>query len=420
MQEERISEKRTAGDALRLFIWNSGGLGFYLLCKWSLTIIVVRLSTGFEDAGYLALAMSITNLLYCFAAYGVRNYQVSDTKNEHTLNVYVTSRVITVVAAYFFCIVFCLFYLGFDKRSLIVLLYMILMAGEALSDVFQGAAQKHWRMDIVGLSFLFRGILLIGAFVIFYLISGLILAVMISSVLTWFVIYFFDIKQVKKIESFHMELKRDCIFRLLKKCFPLMAMVLIHIAFVSVARISVENNFGVDTLGIFNSATLPAAILFNATLFVFAPFVNILSLSFSQGNIKRFSRQFIYVCGIVIILISIAVLISETVGGYLLSLLFGEEIYRYAYLFTEALIVTGIASLLWFLCIVLTVIRRLMIIMIGCSIGFLCSLVSAPWFFENYGMSGANYMQFVGFGVSLAILLVAYVFYMRQFKKEEI
>jgi len=418
MQQERGLEKKTTGDVLRMFLWNSGGLGFYLLCKWSLTIIVVRLSTGFDDAGYLALAMSITNLLYCFAIYGVRSYQVSDINNEHTINTYVTSRLITVIAAQLCCILFCIFYYGLDKRSIIVILYMILMSGEALSDVFQGAAQKHWRMDIVGLSFLFRGILLISAFVIFYLISGLTTAVMISSVLTLLVIYFYDIKQVRKIEAFRLEFNRERILNLLKVCFPLMTMALLHISFVSVARIAVENTFGISNMGIFNSATLPAAILYNATLFVFAPFVNILSLSFSQGDIKRFGRQILYVFGIIIALVLIAVLISETMGGFLLSLLFGQEIYNYSYLLTEALIVTGVASLLWFIGIVLTVMRKLTIIMIGFSTGFICSLISMTWVLENYGMSGANYMQFIGFGISLLILLVAYCVYMRNIKKD--
>ena len=171
--QEVDNGKKTISDVLNAFIWNSGGLGFYLACKWSITILVVRLSTDYEDAGYLALAISISNMLYCFAQYGVRNYQVSDIKGEYNTNTYVTARILTVIAAQLICVLFCLAYIGFDKRSLIVILYMILMSGEALSDVFQGVAQKHWRMDIVGRSFIFRGVVLITTFVTFIKAKGL-------------------------------------------------------------------------------------------------------------------------------------------------------------------------------------------------------------------------------------------------------
>ena len=45
-------------------IWNTIGSFTYLICQWLLTLIVVRASTGFENAGNLALAISITNIFF--------------------------------------------------------------------------------------------------------------------------------------------------------------------------------------------------------------------------------------------------------------------------------------------------------------------------------------------------------------------
>ena len=42
--------------------WYSAGSITYLACQWMLSVVVVRLSSGFDDAGVLALAMAIGNI----------------------------------------------------------------------------------------------------------------------------------------------------------------------------------------------------------------------------------------------------------------------------------------------------------------------------------------------------------------------
>ena len=68
-------------------LWNSWGSMFYLGCQWLLTILVVRIS-GVDNAGLLSLAMSVSNIWYSLAVYGMRNFQVSDT-NENIQTVYI-------------------------------------------------------------------------------------------------------------------------------------------------------------------------------------------------------------------------------------------------------------------------------------------------------------------------------------------
>ena len=58
--------------------WNSIGSIFYLGCQWLMTVVVVWIA-GLETAGILSLAMSVSNIWYSFAVYGMRNFQVSDT-----------------------------------------------------------------------------------------------------------------------------------------------------------------------------------------------------------------------------------------------------------------------------------------------------------------------------------------------------
>lgn len=45
-------------------LWNTIGNIFYLGCQWLLSVVVVRISGSYADAGVLTLAISTTNVLY--------------------------------------------------------------------------------------------------------------------------------------------------------------------------------------------------------------------------------------------------------------------------------------------------------------------------------------------------------------------
>jgi len=401
-------------DVIRAFIWNSGGVSFYLVCKWVLTIFVVRFSNGYEDAGLLALAMSVTGVFYCLATYYIRNFQVSDVKGEYSDSIYVTTRLVTIAAAQFLCVLFCFVWLGFDTRSLVISLYMLLICGESFSDVMQGIAQKRWRMDIVGLSFIIRGTLMLSVFTGVYVFFGLVPAVICSALATLVAVCVFDARVTRKLESFKAEFNWSQISSLLRKCFPLMTIFLLYGLFAAVARIALEHETGVTMLGIFNTATLPALVIAQAALFIYIPLTNVLAQNFSDGDFKRFNRLFLLMCGAICVVFASAYVVVVNWGADVLGLIFGGDIIPYAYLLTEALVVAGLTSFLFFLIVVLTVMRRLVTILVGCATGFLCFLIASQWFFEIFGVSAANYIQIVGIGVSALVLAIAYVFALKK------
>ena len=63
--------------------------------------LVVRLSSGYEAAGTLSLAMSVYNIFAPFAIYRMYTHQVSDVKRENTVGEYFAFRIITSSAAWF-------------------------------------------------------------------------------------------------------------------------------------------------------------------------------------------------------------------------------------------------------------------------------------------------------------------------------
>ena len=87
-------------------LWNSIGSMTYLGCQWLVTIFVVRLSSGYDAAGLLSLAMAVVGIFGTFANYKMGTYQISDIKHEHTLGEYLGFRCFMLAVAFLCCIVY--------------------------------------------------------------------------------------------------------------------------------------------------------------------------------------------------------------------------------------------------------------------------------------------------------------------------
>ena len=89
----------------RGMLWTSIGSLFYFGCQWLTTILVVRLSSSYEAAGTLSLAMAIANLFTPFALYRMRTFQVTDVNDEFCTGEYMGFRIETSSIALAACII---------------------------------------------------------------------------------------------------------------------------------------------------------------------------------------------------------------------------------------------------------------------------------------------------------------------------
>ena len=186
-------------------LFNSVGSLYYLGCQWLLTVLVVRLGS-YESAGILSLCMSITNLFYTLASFGIRDFQVSDYNGKYSPAQYVSTRLLTcTVSAGLCCAVVGLNrgYTGYEAACIIV--YMLYRVAEALVDTFQAMEQKAERMDYNFISFVLRGtLLLVGFSAVLYLTKNLLLAIASIAVTSFAVVLLFDVPIGKKLTGFRL------------------------------------------------------------------------------------------------------------------------------------------------------------------------------------------------------------------------
>ena len=105
-------------------MWNMAGNVLYLFSQWILTIIIARM-VGYEELGVFSLAMSISNVGFTVAAWGIRNYQVSDVAHKYSDTEYLFTRVVTSIIAFGGVVAFAFICDYSGRQRMAIALYML-------------------------------------------------------------------------------------------------------------------------------------------------------------------------------------------------------------------------------------------------------------------------------------------------------
>ena len=72
-----VEKSRHPLSMRRHMLWNSAGPLTNLGCQWVITVLIVRLSSGFDAAGLYSLAMSVYGVFSQLAQYRTYTYCLS-------------------------------------------------------------------------------------------------------------------------------------------------------------------------------------------------------------------------------------------------------------------------------------------------------------------------------------------------------
>lgn len=394
-------------------LWNAFGNIVYVGLQWAVTVFVVR-TGGYTDAGYLSLAMSVTGTFQNIAHFGIRNYQVSDTNNKFTNSEYISVRLITCCLAFVFCTIFIYFSSYQKDLNISILCFMLFRLAENFADVLHGIAQKNGRLDIVGKSFLIRGITSVGTFCYIYYESknlwfGLLGMAIISGVVT----ILFDWNVVKKLTILDTNKVKGNRRLLIKECFPLFINLLLFAAITVVPRIFLEKIQGAEALGIYASIFAPAMLVQAGIGYLYMPLITIFSEYVHNKDWEAYSKLVIDLLKIVGVSSVLVLLLGKFFGAYFLRLLIGQSVLGYEYLLQGILFCVLLTAIASFLCALLTILRKFKVLLLGTTFSFTCCVLITPILTVKFGLNGTS--------ISLIIsLIVLIVLVFRSIKRNEI
>ena len=348
-------------------LYNAIGSLSYQLCLWLTTMLVVLLSDDYGNAGMLAFAMTIGNMMSGIGTYDMRTYQVSDVRHEYTQGEYVGFRLVTLAIGIAVTIAYATITSPDVATLAATIAYVLFKTDESFADVLYGVEQIAERMDFIGKSEMLRGMLVVTAFATTLRCTGSILIAIVAMLpagLTVTVLY--DIPHARRLMTIRPTIAKKTAIRLLMECLPMViGMTLIGMV-VSVPRQYYANAYGSDALGIYATIATPAVLVQAAVRYLYAPLLVDMAGRWAtygghdttgeNGN-SGFWWYALRVLAVMFLLIAISIPVLSICGEWLLGIVYGDRTSRYTYLLPGALVGTGLMALLGFMSDTLVICR---------------------------------------------------------------
>ena len=386
-------------------LWNTIGSVFYCACQWLITVLVVRLDS-FESSGQLSLAMTTSSSFSAISLFSMRQFQVSDVHEEYSSKEYYGSRIITCFIAQFACMLYAMFMVNTSNSYWCIVLFMLVRLAEAFVDVFHGINQKFNRYDIIGKSFLLRGILTLISFVGGLIFThNLIITLTIMAILNLLVTFVFDRIKTGQLEDI-MPIINKRVIQLILTCVPLVIFSFLLSLENLIPKNLLETLHGVEELGIYASIASPTLVVQVVASVIFTPFLPQFTKLYIDGDLENFKRMFRKIM-LALGSLSIIILIGASIfGRFGLKLLFGEMILEYYYLFIPIVLCTILTAMIWILSSIVIAMRQIRSLLIGIVLDFALCLCMATPIIEQYNKNGVSIVQIISYTIFLVYMII--------------
>ena len=394
-------------------MWYSAGSVTYLACQWFLSVVVARMSAGFDDAGALALAMAIGNIFTPLAYYNTRTYQVSDLKNEYTNEQYVAFRIVTTFLAFCACSVYAVVAAGLSLAP--VLAFLVYKSAVVIIDILHGVDQRYGRLDYAGVSLIAQGITSLLAFiVVFGLTQNLTVAICAMTATALIILFAFDARRASRLDSIAPRITLQTARKLAVVCLPAVVSGVLCSAVVTVARQFLYSMAGEAALGSYASVATLAAIVQMAASYIYNPLLGTFAELSLKGDSRGLLALIAKVCAAIVVITAAVSLLFLLFGEFGRTLLFGEKIIPYVYLLQPMLLCTAATAYIWFFMDVLIVLRRMKEVLIGNVVSFVAVFPLSWGLIRWCGPNGVSFAGAIAYAAG-CLMLVYYT--LRAIKK---
>lgn len=388
-------------------LWNTAGCLIYQGCQWLTTILVVLLSSSYENSGILAFAMATGNVYTGLATYNVRTFQVSDINNQFSSKNYIGFRIATILIATVACLAYSFAVAPSLSTGVAIAAYLLFKADESFVNVFYGIDQKAQRMDYIGISQGIRGILSIASFCLALILADdLTVAFVAMFVCCAAVTLLFDIPKSKKIDAIGFDLPRRICRDLFKLCAPSVIAILAYGLVATIARQWFGLQYGEEALGIYSAVATPCVLVQVMANYLYNPFLVPIARSWTSHNSSELLSQLKKLISGMLAVVAICLVAALVAGAPVIELIYGDSIKDYSWMITPAMVAASFMAIDCLLTDLFIVMRKyLLAALINIASLISCVILMTP-FTSMWYMNGVNIVISVSFAIGVAIGLI--------------
>lgn len=358
-----------------------------------LSMVVTRICS-LSDAGIMAIAFAVGNLMMTIGKFGVRNFQATDVDEKFDFSDYFWTRIVTVAAMlaasllYFF---YSIQMSGYNsKKSVVILAICLIYAVESIEDVFGGFYQQRQELDIGAKVFILRWSVILAVFIVDLLFGHGLKEASAAGALAC--IFSFGIFNTIAFHSFRVKIHHwnvDSVKQILVHCFPLFAVAFLSFYVTNAPKYAIDKYLSQEVSACYSFISMPVFIIGLLNGFLYQPCLVQMALEWRGHQVKQLCERVKKQCMILAGLTAVCVSGAYVCGIPILSFLYGTELRTYK---TELLILVlggGMLAYAGYFGVLLTIMRRQDLILYGYAGAAFLALCFFHRIIKKYQIMGA-------------------------------
>ncbi len=375
------------------YLWNSIG-GMLNAGQSVIILMVITRACGLEDAGIFSIAYATANLLLYFGNYGVRNYQVSDLKEQISFRDYLAHRGITVSAMLAASVIYSVYMVTFGSYSIekaaVVLAMCVLKCIDCVEEVFEGRLHQKGRLDLSGKMMTSRIVVSIGGMLVAVILTGnLLIGTITAVILAAATVGIYVRRNRNEIALEAGRVKASAIGTLMVSCFPVCAANFLSFYLTSAPKYAIDATMSETVQAQYNFIAMPVFVIQLLNMFMYQPVLVKMTMAWTEKRKRDFLASFGKIIAGLAVISAIVLAGAWLIGIQALSVLYATDLTA---LKTELMLILvgGIfLAMSGFLCAVLTIMRAQNGIPMVYLIGTVLSLLMTSRMTRAMGIRGA-------------------------------
>lgn len=408
------------------YLWNMIGSMLNAFQSVIFLMILTR-AVDLYEAGVFTIAYANANLFLNIGKYGVRNFQVSDARNQFNFQEYKISRYITVILMIIISILYTIYSSNVNnyeqEKSLTIIWMCLFKAVDALEDVYHGLYQRNDRLDVAGKCMTIRMVLTIiifGVCLIFYkkLLPSLIVTT-ISTTIIYIILNSlcyskfkveFEVPDIKSVSN-------KQIINILKICFPLFLGLFLAFYIGNAPKYAIDSTLSSESQAIYGFIAMPVFVIGLLNSFIFNPVIAKMSIMWSDQNYNSFKKLLLKQILVIVAIIFICEIGAFILGIPVLSILYHTDLHGYKAELLILLLGGGFLAFSGLFVTILTIMRKQTTLAIGYIIVSLMALIMSPIFVKKYEIMGAAVLYLVLMIILCVIFAIPMILILKKHSK---
>ena len=386
----------------RAYFWNMVSSIVFSI-QSALFLLVVTRAGGAEDAGRFMIYFTVAQTLSSIGGYSIREFQVSDLREEYPFAAYYTTRWVTGITMLAIAAGYGILK-GLNGAEFAAFGGLVgYRFVENIEDVYHGHAQRKGRFDVTSLCMSLRMILSSAAFCGCYILTknlALSTGVMaITSLIAWAVM----IRPLKEaFPEMRPGRKFSAVPKMLIACFPIFAGMFLYSYLINAPRYAIDDWMSKEAQTIYGVLFMPVFVVNLLSAFIYRPQLVSLSGLWDRRDIAGFRKAAIRQLAIIAGLTGAMVAGGLIIGLRLLEIIYGVALEEYRTTFGLLLAFGGFTAAAFYLNTLLTIMRKQHFILIGYGSAFLIHLMTTAALVRAQGIAGAG----LAYGVIMGFLFL--------------